>query len=401
MKTLHLCNRVPYPPHDGGAIGIYDLIGNLAAQGVAVTVLAINTPKHYQPDEVLRDRARLVTVFVDTNLSVVKAFFNLFTAVPYVFARFVAPAYTRKLIQLLQTETFDVVQVEGSPMAWYVPTVRQYTAAPVVLRAHNVEYTIWQRLARHEKNVFRKIYFHYTAARVKQFEQVYFKQFDAVAAITPPDQDRIRALGVSVRVAVIPAGVEMSRFTANVGRQPQPKSIFTIGSLNWRPNQAGLHWFLQDVWPVISRECPELEWHLAGAAPPAEWLNLKLPRVTVHGYVPDAAAFMQRYELMLVPLRAGGGLRIKIIEGMSLGKCILTTSVGAEGISGVAAYGNILLADSAAEWLHMLRQYCQGRLPINQIGRNAAQLIRQQYDNRLVIPQYRALYEELLAARKG
>src|SRR3712207_922738 len=109
MKTLHLCNRVPYPPHDGGAIGIYDIISNLAAQGHEVTVLAVNTPKHFQPDIVLQDRARLITVFVNTDISVTKALFNLFTSIPYIFERFVSPAYTARLIQLLKSETFDVI----------------------------------------------------------------------------------------------------------------------------------------------------------------------------------------------------------------------------------------------------------------------------------------------------
>lgn len=213
MKTLHLCNRVPFPPHDGGAILIYDIISNLNANGIDVTVLAINTPKHFQPDQVLQDRARLITVFVNTNLSVVKAFFNLFTAIPYIFERFVSPVYTARLIHLLQTETFDVIQVEGSQMAWYVPIIRQYSKAPVVLRAHNVEYTIWQRLASHEKNIFKKIYLRYTAREVRAFEQAYFKQFDAIAAITPEDKKRIQELGVATRVEVIPAGVEISRFS--------------------------------------------------------------------------------------------------------------------------------------------------------------------------------------------
>ncbi|MDQ4139423.1 MAG: glycosyltransferase family 4 protein, partial [Bacteroidota bacterium] len=268
MKTLHLCNRVPFPPHDGGAIGIYDIISNLSAVGCDVTVLAINTPKHYQPDHVLQDRARLITVFVNTNISVTKAFFNLFTSIPYIFERFISPDYTAKLIDLLRSEKFDIIQVEGSQMAGYVPTIRQYSQAPIVLRAHNVEYTIWQRLARHEKNLLKKIYLRYTANQVRKFEKAYFNQFDAIAAITPQDEERIRELGCQTRVAIIPAGVEMSRFVRKEGISPKPKSLFMLGSLNWMPNQEGITWFLENVWPVVSQEEPELELHIAGSSPP-------------------------------------------------------------------------------------------------------------------------------------
>ena len=398
MKTLHLCNRVPYPPHDGGAIGIYDIISNLAAQGHKVTVLAVNTPKHFQPDSVLQDRARLITVFVNTDISVTKAFFNLFTSIPYIFERFVSPAYTAKLIQLLKAETFDVIQVEGSQMAWYVPSIRQYTQAPVVLRAHNVEYTIWQRLTRHEKNLLKKIYLKYTAAQVKKFEKIYFELFDAIAAITQQDQDRIRELDSHVRVEIIPAGVEMHRFVRREDLSSKPKTLFMIGSLNWLPNQEGIFWFLEHVWPTVSREDPDLELHIAGSSPPPELLNLNIPRVTIHGFVPDAAEFMQQYDLMLVPLLSGGGMRIKIIEGMGLGKCILTTPVGAEGIL-VTPGQNIMLAETPANWIHMLQQYRQGILPVNQIGQQAAKLIQETYDNRLIIQKYLSLYADLINSR--
>ena len=387
---------MPFPPHDGGAIVIYDSISNLAALGVDVTVLAINTPKHYQPDQVLQDRARLITVFVNTNLSGVKAFFNLFTRVPYVFERFVSPAYTARLMALLQTETFDIIQIEGSQMAWYLPTIRHYSKAPVVLRAHNLEYTIWQRLAQHEKNFLKKIYLQYMAREVLTFEQTYLPQFDVIAAITPTDKKRIRELGITTRVEVIPAGIELSRFSQPEANLPQPKTLFMIGSLNWLPNQEGINWFLKNVWPHISIEHPEVELHIAGSSAPEYLVNLKLPRVTVHGFVPDAAAFMQQYELMLVPLLSGGGMRVKIVEGMGSGKCILTTPVGAEGIP-VIAGENILIAETPAEWQQILQQYLTGKLPVQQIARSAADSIRQKYDNKIIIQKYMALYNTIIS----
>ncbi|PSR52259.1 hypothetical protein AHMF7605_01335 [Adhaeribacter arboris] len=396
MKTLHLCNRVPFPPHDGGAIGIYDIISNLTAAGCEVTVLAINTPKHFQPDHVLQDRARLITVFVDTNISVTKAFFNLFTSIPYIFERFISPDYTTKLIELLRNESFDIIQVEGSQMAWYVPTIRQYSRVPIILRAHNVEYTIWQRLAQHEKNLLKKIYLRYTANQVRKFEQVYFQQFDAIAAITPQDEERIRELGNQTRIEIIPAGVEMNRFIRNEVILPKPKSLFMLGSLNWMPNQEGINWFLENVWPVISQEDPDLEWHIAGSSPPEELINLQVPRVTVHGFVPDAAAFMQQYELMVVPLLSGGGMRIKIIEGMALGKCILTTPVGAEGIS-ITPGENILIGETREDWIEILRNYCKGKLPVDEIATKAASFIQREYDNRLVIKKYLTLYSTIIS----
>ncbi|MDQ4140132.1 MAG: glycosyltransferase family 4 protein, partial [Bacteroidota bacterium] len=203
-------------------------------------------------------------------------------------------------------------------------------------------------------------------------------------------------LGCQTRVAIIPAGVEMSRFVRKEGISPNPKSLFMLGSLNWMPNQEGITWFLENIWPVVSQEEPELELHIAGSSPPEELLNLKVSKVTVHGFVPDAAAFMQQYELMVVPLLSGGGMRIKIIEGMGLGKCILTTPVGAEGIS-VTSGENIVIGTTPEDWIDLLRKYCKGKLPVNEIAQKAADFIRQEYDNRLVIKKYLSLYSSIIS----
>lgn len=394
MRTLHLCNRVPYPPHDGGAIGIYDIISNLARQGCQVTVLAVNTPKHYQPDTVLQGRARLLTVFVNTDLSPVKAFLNFFKKVPYNIERFYAEAYATRLRQLLQAEQFDIIQVEGSHMAIYVPLIRQYCRTPVVLRAHNVEYTIWQRLAQNEQNLLKKYYLRYLARKIKRFEQEYFRKLDAIAAISTEDEKQIRQLGYQGRLQVIPAGVELSRFVRDTAIRAKLGTLLMIGSLNWLPNLEGIKWFLTKVWPVVTKEQPHLELHLAGSAPPAWLLNLREPNIKVHGFVPSAAIFMQQYDLMLVPLLSGGGMRIKIIEGMALGKGILTTSVGAEGI--LAEPGkHLFILDDPADWIALLQSYAASGLPLTHIRENARQQIIKYYDNEKVVQQYLQLYREL------
>jgi glycosyltransferase involved in cell wall biosynthesis len=400
LKILFLCNRVPFPPHDGGAILMYDLVHNLARQGVDVTVLAINTPKHFQPEGVLGTAVRLLTVPVNTNLSVFKALVNLFKSIPYNFERFMSPAYARQLAALLESETFDLIQVEGSQMAWYLPLIRQYSAAPVVLRAHNVEYTIWERLARHEKQFWKRRYFKILARKIKAFEKAYLPLFDAIAAITAEDTARLAALGVASQVAVIPAGVQRERLPLRPDLVPRPKTLFWIGSLNWQPNLEGLDWFLHKVWPALRQAHPDLELHLAGSFQPDFWQLLPLHQVQVHGFVPDAALFMQQYELMLVPLLSGGGMRVKIVEGLALGKAVLTTTVGAEGVQGKAGE-HFLVADDAQAWIRLLDAYVRGAWQPGAFQTKARELVDKLYDNEIVVTQYLSLYRELISAKKG
>jgi polysaccharide biosynthesis protein PslH len=379
---------------------MHDLVLNLARQGAAVTVLAINTPKHFQPEGVLPAEVRLLTVPVNTNLSLFKALVNLFKPMPYNFERFVSEAYAQKLANLLRTEVFDLIQVEGSQMAWYLPLIRQHSGAPVVLRAHNVEHTLWERLARHEKQLWKKVYFQGLARKIKAFEKAYFPLFDAIAAITAEDKARIAALGVPTRVAVIPAGAQLERLPYRPHMLPRPKTLFLIGSLNWQPNLEGMAWFLSQVWPAVKAAHPDLELHVAGSFQPDFWQQLPHQPLQLHGFVPDAALFMQQYDLMLVPLLSGGGMRVKIVEGLALGKCVLTTRVGAEGVQGQAGE-HYLVADEAREWIRLLGAYARGDWQPDTFRSKARELAEKLYDNKILVEQYLGLYRELILAKEG
>ena len=379
---------------------MYDVAAGLAREGHQVTVLAANTPKHQQPADVLSHLpgVRLVTVPVDTRLNPVKALKNLLVGkLPYNVERFVSEPMVAALVQLLRTERFDVVQVEGTFVAWYVAVIRaEAPNVPVVLRAHNVEHTIWEMLAERERNPIKSLYLHHLAKGLKRFEQKYLPLFNAVAAITAPDQRRLRALGCPEPVVFVPAGVDLNRFQLDPAIQAKPKTLFMIGSLNWLPNLEGLDWFLTNVWPDVHERMPELELHLAGKETPERIMRLRGANVFVHGFVASAPEFMQRYEVMIVPLLSGGGMRVKIIEGMALGKCIISTGLGSEGIS-VRNNHDIVLCDEPSEWINRIESYYRGELPYAELGQAAAHTIRHTYDNRQVVARFVDLYRELAA----
>ena len=404
MHILQLCPRVPFPPHDGGAIAMYDVAAGLVRAGHQVTLLAINTPKHKQSADALAHLGpglTLVTVDVDTTISAGKALKNfLFSRLPYNVERFISPAVGEKMLEILRTEKVDVVQMEGTFVAWYAELLgRQHRSdfrvPPLVLRAHNVEYTIWQTLAQREPNPLKRIFLQTMATRLEKFERRYLRQFDAVAAITPDDAARLRALHCPEPVVFIPAGVELSRVQRDPAIRPRPRTLFMIGSLDWRPNQEGVEWFLSEVWPAFHAEMPDVTLHIAGRNTPAHLLVPRADNVFIQGFVESAPVFMQQFELMLVPLLSGGGMRVKIIEGMALGKTILSTSLGAEGIAAHDGQ-NLLLRDGAAAWLDTLRAWARGELDLHAIGTEAARTATDVYDNRRVVQQFVDLYQRLL-----
>ncbi|GAC1367448.1 MAG: glycosyltransferase family 4 protein [Hymenobacter sp.] len=404
MHILQLCPRVPYPPHDGGAIAMYDVAAGLVRAGHRVTLLAINTPKHRQPADALAHLGsglRLVTVDVNTDISAPKALQNLlFSRQPYNVERFISPALGERLLEILRAGDVDIVQMEGTFVAWYAELLgRQHRAdfrvPPLVLRAHNVEYTIWQVLAGREANPLKRLFLRTMAARLEKFERRYLRQFDAVAAITEEDARRLRALHCPEPVVFIPAGVELSRFQPDPAVVPRPRTLFMIGSLNWRPNLEGLEWLLREVWPTLHAEFPEVELHVAGTGTPAHLLAPRPDNVFIHGFVESAPAFMRQYELMLAPMLSGGGMKVKVIEGMALGKPVLSTRLGAEGIAARDGH-NLLVRDGAPAWLDVLRCWARGEVDVAKLGAEAAHTAAEVYDNRRVVPQFLALYEQLL-----
>ena len=408
MHLLQLCPRVPFPLTTGGAIAMYDVAAGLVQAGHRVTMLAINTPKHHQPADALDHLGpnfRLVTVDVDTDLSPVKALKNLLLSrQPYIVERFISAAVGEKLVELLLSQSFDLIQLEGTFAAWYAGFLTQEGVSgrisawqhlpPIVLRAHNVEYSIWEMLAGRTGNPLKRWYLRDMASRLKKFEKWMLHRVDAVAAISADDAQRLRALGCPEPVVFIPAGTDLSRFRPDPAIQAKPRTLFMLGSLNWLPNLEGLHWLLREVWPTVRAEMPDVELHLAGSGTPEELLKPRTDGVVVHGFVESAPAFMQQYELMLVPLLSGGGMRIKIIEGMALGKAILSTTLGAEGIA-VRDGHDLLLRDSAAAWLEALRAWYRGEVPVAAIGAAAARTAVENYDRRRVTQQFVDLYERL------
>jgi len=403
MHILQVSPRVPFPLHDGGAIGIYNITKGLLDAGHRVTMLAINTPKHHQPATVLDHLGpnfRLVTVDVDTSLKPLKALQNLLlSGKPYNVARFISHAVIAALVGLLKTEKFEVIQYEGTFVAWYKEWLDSEELSPEktvnVLRAHNIEYVIWQRLAAGEKNPLKRWYLTHLATRMRSFEKEYLRYFNAIAAITEEDIQRLKELGCPEPIALVPAAVEMASFQPDPASQPKPRSVFMIGSLNWMPNLEGLDWLLREVWPAIHAELPDLELHVAGTGTPPHLLAPRTDNVFIHGFVDSAAAFMREYDLMLVPLLSGGGMRVKIIEGMALGKAILSTGIGAEGIA-VQDGRDIVLRDGPAAWQQALRDYYHGRLPVTALGTGAATTAATVYDNRRVTERFEALYAQVM-----
>ena len=191
-----------------------------------------------------------------------------------------------------------------------------------------------------------------------------------------------------------PIGLELKNYVT-ISRK-STNSICFIGALDWRPNREGLDWFIANVWPDLSREMPDLKFHIAGRNTPADLINNRVKNIVVHGEVPNAVEFINSHNVMIVPLFSGSGMRVKILEGMALKKTIVTTSLGMEGID--AGHGKeLLIADTPEAFKQAIELALSDQNLRDNIGKSAQEFVQQYYDHTTIASRLIEKYRQLLA----
>lgn len=400
MRILQLCNKPPWPPNDGGSMAMLNLTRGLLASGHEVKVLCISTPKHpLDPETVpkeLRERTEMEGLFVDTSLNVVDAFNDLLTADNYNISRFFSPDMDIRLIRLLSERKFDVVQLESLFMTPYIPTLRRYTDARIVLRSHNLEYVIQERIAKGEKHILKKPYRRFLAKQLHDYELAVLDRVDGVAAISPADAEHFKKHNKRTPVTSIPFGVDPADYPVEAPRAGKVPVFFHLGSMDWLPNEEGVRWLLREVWPKLVKQRTDARLDLAGNRMPRDLRGSKDNGVKCRGRVKDALEYMTKRDVMVVPLFSAGGMRVKIIEGMALGKAIISTPIGAEGIEHTEGK-NILIARNAGEFVAHMQALLDDPGKAASIGRNARQLVEKKYSDQRIVRDITTFYERLLA----
>ncbi len=255
---------------------------------------------------------------------------NLFSPLPYSVASHTSPALVEALREVERRETVDLWQCEWTP---YAQALRWPTKAPRLVMAHNVESVIWQRYRDTERNPLRRWYIAEQHRKFARFEREALGEMEQVVAVSSVDAGRLRDEFGLRRVEVVENGVDTGWFRPrSVPRDPT--RLLFLGSLDWRPNLDGLARFLTDVLPGLRLRQLDLEVDIVGRNPP-DWLRqaaVSTPGVSLYPDVPDVRPFLARAALLVVPLRIGGGSRLKILEALACRTPVISTRIGAEGL---------------------------------------------------------------------
>ena len=393
MNILQLCKKFPYPAIDGETIAITNLGKALNHWGCDVTLLALNTTKHYFDTNLLPSHynhyKKIETVDIDNRLNPIHALRYLRANDSYQLGRFKSVDLENRLVELLRSNKYDAVIVESAHMAHYIPLIRKYAPdTQVVMKCHNVEHELWSRIAANTRFAPKRWYLEKEAAMMKTVEVSSTKDVDAVIFLSDRDKSIFEKAGFDNRYTINPSSLQLDQYQRPAKtKDPRKFSIGFIGSLDWIPNVEGIKWFLDNVWPMVRKKLPYAEFHVAGRNPGNDFFSQESRKIFIHGEVRSAIDFMADHDVLVVPLLSGSGIRIKILEALALGRTVITTTLGVEGIN--AKHGeHLLVADDALGFAKNI-QFCALDEELHiKLATNGRAFVKDNYD---VLAQTRSL----------
>jgi glycosyltransferase involved in cell wall biosynthesis len=394
MRALILCNKFPYPSTDGSSIAIMRMIDTLLAANIEVSLFSLNTKKHYKDTTALTkayaDKLNITSVDVLTDITASNTLANLLSGQPFHVSRFYVSDVSDKLKNLLEKEQFDIVQFEGVFMGPYLELVRKHSNSKCVLRPHNIEYKIWERFIKSEKNNLKSLYLQLQTRRLKKYELEIIPQFDGIVPISDADKKYIESFAKKP-ILTIPCATDLNKYK----EAPSEKAnFFHIGAMDWMPNVSGMEWFLDEVWPLVLSKLPQATFNLAGRDMPDSLMTHSQSGVSVIGEVESAETFYKQNGILVVPLLSGSGIRIKIIEGLSYGKAIVSTTIGAMGIN-LKTNENIIISDSPEDFANSMVKLYEDKAFRLKLGENARTTAQQKFDVNALGTQISEFYNRL------
>lgn len=408
MRILFLSQLLPYPPDAGAKVRAYYTLRWLAERH-AVTLVAFTRPD--DPLEALahlqgichavhtvpmpRSRLRDALALAD----------SLLCGQSFIIRRDRSREMDALLRRLAREQSFDAVHADQLWMAqhalrymFYVQTFQRSNVQRLVLDEHNACFQIFERLATGERNPLKRWLWLWEAGRLRKYEGEVCREFDRVVTVTEKDRQILETLagrqaGGKPVYATIPICVDTAEVPM-VRPQGDGMNVLHLGTMFWPPNVEGVTWFLREVWPRVKQAVPEASFTVVGKNPPAEFYALaKDLGAEFTGYVPDPLPRLEQAGVFVVPLLSGGGMRVKIVDAWRWGLPVISTTIGAEGIS-YRDGENILIADTAEDFARAVVRALSDDELNRRLRLNGRKWVEERYDWRAVYPAWGEVYEQ-------
>jgi len=347
LRVLWVKANKILPAHSGGNIRSYQILRRLAAVHEVVFFSYYGgAPDSEYEEEISRQLPEAVGVCTGARevsslgrgLDYIAQFAM---SAPYAVSRFKSPRVHEKLATWLDAKQFDVIVCDFLDAAINFP---DHLAIPTVLFQHNVESEIWRRHALTERNPAKGLLYRLEFQKMLRYEQAAVRKFDHIVAVSDHDRNLMSNWTDPSRITIVPTGVDVQQFRPTALETPDESLVLFVGAMDWEPNIDAVEYFCHEIWPSIQAKVPSARFRIVGRNPHRRVQRLASDSIDVTGSVPSVVDHLHKSAIVVVPLRVGGGTRLKIYEAMAAGKAVVSTAVGAEGLD-VHDGEDILLAD--------------------------------------------------------
>ena len=313
-------------------------------------------------------------------------FLNLVSQHPYAIKKYESRAMHREIVEREQKNSFDLLVCDFLAPAANVPAS---LAMPAVLFQHNVEAMIWKRHHEVQTNPIKKAYLHGQWQKMRRFEAEMCRRFDSVIAVSAEDREQMKREYGAAAVFDVPTGVDTEFFRPARNAELSPHNVVFTGSMDWLPNDDAIRYFMREIMPLIRKRVPDVTLTVVGRSPAAALVDLSKEdsSLIITGRVDDVRPYMETAAAYVVPLRIGGGTRLKIFEAMAMEKAVVSTTVGAEGLP-LSDGIELLLKDEPAAFADAVVRVLTDSAYASELAQRAASVVRENFGWRQVTERF-------------
>lgn len=378
-RLLFITCRLPFPLDDGWKIRTFNILKGLARSGYVIDLAT------FVRDEREKKHIEALAPYCHDVCTVVRAggykpaalLWGVFSSLPFSVFNYREEEMARAVARLAAKKAYDLVQIEDVVMAQYLPAGHR---GGKILDMHNVESHLLARYAAHERNPLKKFYAGLTAQKLRRYEAAVSGSFDAVTVCSAEDRGILARNGVASPIVVVPNGVDCAYYgeATEMAKAGEDRIVF-VGSMDYHANISAALFFVRDIFPHILARHPQGVLYIVGKNPPAEILALAGPHVVVTGAVVDVRPYVASAKVVVAPLLVGGGTRLKILEAMAMGKPVVSTPVGCEGIE-VTDRENIYIEKEPLRFAETIMRLLADEGERRLVGETARRFVQSRYD---------------------
>jgi sugar transferase (PEP-CTERM/EpsH1 system associated) len=397
MRILVITDYLPFPLITGDRIRVYNLIHRIAEQHEVSVAGFLMTPDEADGVSHLKkfcNRVETVNLPRRHRLARIHSLIRYILAgIPFDFEFLDSQDLKRKIQDMVSSMDYDIVQIEHSRMALYLDALSPNVHAKSLLVFHNIASSQYDSISNIALTPIKRARAWLHSRMLRRWEPLYAERFDRCITVSEEDRRLLMTANPRLQVDVVPNGVDTKIYQPLALEETQPAVLF-VGNMSYAPNSDGAIWFCNQILPYIRRVLPGIRAWIVGTEPPREVIKLQGDGVHVTGRVEDVVPYYRRSTVSVVPLRAGGGSRLKVLEAMALGRPIVSTTIGCEGLK-VVDNQHLLIADRPEQFSGCVFSLLQDTSLYKRITGNARRLVEEEYSWEILASHLLKTYEDL------